>query len=59
MKSEQEIGIDDKEHDSCSDSREAASGDDSRAAVNRRAMNNGGAESSGAFSSLWRSLVLV
>lgn len=47
MKSEQEICIDAKQMDSSRDSLEAASGDDSRAGVDRSAMNNGGAESSG------------
>ncbi|XWS36542.1 hypothetical protein CRYUN_Cryun20dG0093700 [Craigia yunnanensis] len=47
VKSEQEVRIDAKEMDSSRDSREAASGDDSRAGVDRNAMNNGGAESSG------------
>ncbi|XVE78055.1 hypothetical protein DITRI_Ditri13aG0113500 [Diplodiscus trichospermus] len=42
VKIEQEIGV-----DSSRDSREAASGDDSRAGIDRNAMNNGGAESSG------------
>ena len=51
VRSEQEICIDAKEVDSSRDSREAASGDDSRAGVDRNAMNNGGAESSGALSS--------
>ena len=52
VKSEQEICIDAKEVDSSRDSQEAASGDDSRAGVDRSAMSNGGAESSGALSSL-------
>ncbi|XWS76132.1 hypothetical protein CRYUN_Cryun01aG0150300 [Craigia yunnanensis] len=47
VKNEQEIFIDAKEVDSSRDSQEAASGDDSRAGVDRSAMNNGGAESSG------------
>ncbi|XP_012473579.1 sterol 3-beta-glucosyltransferase UGT80A2 isoform X1 [Gossypium raimondii] len=47
VKSEQEICIDAKQMDSSRDSLEAASGDDSRAGVDRSAMNNGGAESSG------------
>lgn len=47
VKSEQEICIDAKQMDSSRDSLEAASGDESRAGVDRSAMNNGGAESSG------------
>ena len=52
MKIEQEIPVDAKEMASSRDSQEAASGDDSRAGVDRSAMSNGGAESSGALSSL-------
>ena len=52
VKSEQEICIDAKEMDSIRDSQEAASGDDSRIGVDRSALNNGGAESSGALSCL-------
>ncbi|XVF32246.1 hypothetical protein REPUB_Repub17cG0064900 [Reevesia pubescens] len=47
VKSDQEISIDAKEMDISRDSTEAASGDDSRAGVDRSAMNNGGGESSG------------
>ncbi|XVF21422.1 hypothetical protein REPUB_Repub12eG0088900 [Reevesia pubescens] len=47
VKSEQEICIDAKEMDSSRDSKEATIGDDSRAEVDRSAMNDDGAESSG------------
>ncbi|XVF81143.1 hypothetical protein PTKIN_Ptkin15bG0133000 [Pterospermum kingtungense] len=48
VKSEQEICADAKEMDTSRDSKEAVSGDGSRAAVDRSAMNDGGAEPSGA-----------
>ncbi|XP_022758606.1 sterol 3-beta-glucosyltransferase UGT80A2-like isoform X3 [Durio zibethinus] len=47
VKIEQEICIDDKAMDSSRDPTEAATGDDSCAGVDRTAMNNCGAESSG------------